>query len=216
MLASPRVDDLFACPFCRQLFTPGEVQVCPECDLKVRPLAELPPSHDAELIEPEDPTPPEDELKSWLFTGRGRGALAMVAAVGSAVFFAPWLHESAPEIRTWSGFEFATQLAWIWAGGLAWFTMLPLVLSRRTIRQMRGARVAVAFLAAMVLMTVAVRMSLTPTPHPLVPQRYSWGWGMYAAGFLSVLALGLSFGFGGSTTDMETAVMRRPRDETLH
>jgi hypothetical protein len=209
------VDEIFACPFCRQLFTRGEVRVCPECDLKVKPLAELPPSHEAELIDPNDTTPPEDEVKSWLYSGRGRGGLTLVAAVGVAVFFAPWLHESAPEIRTWSGFEFSRQLGWIWAGGLGWFTMLPLVVSRRTIRQMRGARVAVAFLAAMVLLTVATRMAIAPTPHPLIPLRYHWGWGMYAAGFLSVLAIAMATRFGGSTTDMETK-QQRPRDETLH
>jgi hypothetical protein len=210
------MSDLYACPFCRQLFTKGEVKVCPECDLEVKPLAELPPSHEAQLLDPADGgLPPEDEVKDWFYSGRGRGALTMVALVGIAVFFAPWLHESAPEIRTWSGFEFARQLAWIWAGGLGWFIMLPLVVSRRTIRQMRGARVAVAFLAAMVLLTVAVRIAITPTPHPLIPVRYRWGWGMYAAGFLSLLALALAARFGGSLEDMETS-QHRPRDETVH
>ncbi len=207
--------EIFACPFCRQLFSRGEVSVCPECDLRVRPLAELPPSHEAQLLEPEDATPPEDEIKSWMYTGRGRGGLTMVAAFGIGVFFAPWLHESAPEIRVWTGFEFARQLAWLWAAGLGWATMLPLVLSRRSVRQMRGARVAVAFLAAMVLLTVAVRLAVSPTPHPLIPIRYSWGWGMYAAGLLSLLALGMAFRFGGSLSEMETS-KPRPRDEALH
>lgn len=215
MLPYARVADIFACPFCRELFTRGEVEVCPQCDLRVKPLAELPASHDAQLLDPEEPTPPEDELKSWFYSGRGRGSLTILSVVGIAVFFAPWLHESSPEIRTFTGFEFARELAWIWAGGLGWFTMLPLVLSRRTIRQMRGARVAVGFLAAMVLLTVAVRIGITPTPHPLIPIRYRWGWGMYAAGFLAVAALAGAFRFGGSTQDMPTA-QPRPRDETLH
>lgn len=215
MLAYARVSDIYACPFCRQLFTQGEVEVCPDCDLRIRPLAELPPSHEAELLEPEDRPPPEDELKSWTYTGRGRGALILVALVGIAVFFAPWLHETAPEIRTWSGWQFSKQLAWIWAGGLGWFVMLPLVVTRRTIRQMRGARVAVAFLAAMVLLTVTTRLAITPRSHPLIPLRYQWGWGMYAAGFLAIMALVLAWRFGGSTSDMESSE-QRPRDETLH
>jgi hypothetical protein len=218
MLGSQRVSELFACPFCRQLYTPEEADICPECDLEVKPLAELPPSHDADLVDdgPIIPVAPEDELLSWTYTGRGRGALLIVALIGLALFlFAPWLHESAPEIRTLTGFEFSRLLGWIWAGGIAWFIMVPLVVTRRTIRQMRGARVAVAFLAAMVLLTVLTRIGLTPRAHPLLPVRVAWGWGMYAAGFLSALALFLAYGFGGSTADMPTHEMR-PRDETVH
>jgi hypothetical protein len=209
------VPELYACPFCRQLFAGGEQTVCPDCDIRVRPLAELPPSHDAQVLEPDEPTPPEDEVHSWFYLGRGRGPLALVALVGITVFFAPWLHESAPEIRTMSGFEFARRLAYIWAGGIAWFVMLPLVLSRRSIRQMRGARVAVGFLAAMVLLTVGVRLGVTPKQHPLIPIRYAWGWGLYAAGFLSAIALGLSARFGGSVADMPTQA-KRPDGETVH
>jgi hypothetical protein len=139
----------------------------------------------------------------------------LLAIVGMALFFAPWLHERAPEIRTWSGFEFAKNLPWIWGGGVSWFVMLPLVVSRRTIRQMRGARVAVGFLAAMVLTTVAARLLIEPSSHPLVPLRYSWGWGMYGAGFVALLALGLSLGFGGPVDDMPTQQERRGH-ETLH
>jgi len=217
MLPSVRVDALYACPFCRQLFTRDEADICPECDLAVKPLAELPPSHDAELLDddPIVPADPQDELQSWTFIGRARGPLLMVTLFGIAVFFAPWLHESAPEIRTLSGYEFSRHLGWIWAGGIAWFIMLPLVLTRRTIRQMRGARVAVGFLASMVVLTVTARLLMTPQSHPLVPFRYSWGWGMYAAGMLGLLALGLAWRFGGELQDMPT---NEPRQggETLH
>jgi hypothetical protein len=216
VLTSQRVDELYACPFCRQLFARGEVTSCPECDLVVRPLAELPPSHEAQLLdEPEDPTPPEDETLPWSYLGRGRGPLSLLALVGMAVFFAPWVHELAPEIQTLSGYELSLHLAWVWAGGIAWFIMLPLVATRRTIRQMRGARVAVGFLAAMVLLTVATRLSVSPTPNPLIPIRYAWGWGIYAAGGLSALALALAFRFGGTLADMPTQ-QPRPGDETLH
>jgi hypothetical protein len=215
VLAYQRVAELYACPFCRQLFAVGERTVCPDCDIRVAPLAELPPSHDAEELEPEEPVAPEDEVHAWHYLGRARGPLALVALSGIVVFFAPWLHESAPEIRTWSGFEFAQRLAYIWAGGIAWFVMLPLVVSRRSIRQMRGARVAVGFLAAMVLLTVAVRLGVTPKQHPLIPIRYAWGWGMYASGCLAAMALVLTLRFGGSTADMPSTA-KRPTDETVH
>ncbi|HZO16214.1 MAG TPA: hypothetical protein VFB62_23230 [Polyangiaceae bacterium] len=209
--------ELFACPFCRQLYEKGEVEICPECDVHVKPLAELPPSHDAQLLdEPEHEVPPEDQLLPWTYVGRGRGALAVLALAGLAAFFMPWVHEFSPEIRTLSGFEFARHLPWIWAGGVAWFILLPLALSRRTIRQMRGARVAAGFLAGMVLTTVAARLSIVVRPpHPLVPVRYSWGSGLYTAGALALIALFFAVRFGGSLEDMPSRQARRG-NETLH
>jgi hypothetical protein len=209
------VAQLYACPFCRQMFAEGEVQTCPECDVKVQPLAELPPSHDAQVLEPEQQVPPEDEVLSWTYAGRGRGPLALLAVAGIAVFFAPWLHEAAPEIRTWSGYQFAQALGWLWAGGIGWLVMLGLVVSRRTIRQMRGARVAVGFLAATVLVTVAVRVMTTPKPHPYIPVRVAWGWGLYAAGGLAALAIAMAFRFGGAIDDLPTRQGRRG-DEVIH
>lgn len=211
-----RVEQVYACPFCRQLFTRGEVKTCPECDITVKPLDELPASHEAQLLEEHvEPLPPEDEPLPLTYLGRGRGMLLMVALCGMAVFFAPWYHETTPDILSWSGFEFARRLPWIWAGGVAWFVMVPLVASRRTIRQMRGARVAVGFLAAMVGTTVLARLTVPVADYKLVVLRYSWGWGMYVAGFLSVLALVLAWRFGGTLADMPTKKQRRG-DETLH
>src|SRR4051812_39510676 len=53
-LAVP-VQGLVACPFCRELFPVGEAGSCPECGLDLTALSNLPPSHDAEALEP---TPP--------------------------------------------------------------------------------------------------------------------------------------------------------------
>ncbi len=215
MLWWQMVDQLFACPFCRQMFTKGEVETCPECDIKVQPLAELPPSAEAQALDPEQQTPPEDEVLPWSYTGRGRGILVIIALAGIAVFFAPWLHETTPEIRTLSGFEFARELPWLWATGVAWFVMAAVVGSRRTIRQMRGTRVAVTFLAAMVLLTVLTRYFLKTTSHPYIVLRFSYGWGMYTSGFLALIAVGLGFRFGGALEDMPTK-QDRPEGEVLH
>lgn len=198
------------------MFARGEVTSCPHCDIAVRPLAELPPSYDAAWVDPrEDAVPPEDELLPWGFAGRGRGPLLLLGLVGIGVFFAPWLHETAPEIRTWSGFRFAVALPWLWAAGVAWAVMVPLVASRRTIRQMRGARVAVSFLVAMVLLTVVVRLVAAVPTHPLIPISVTWGWGLYATGGLAVLALGFALSFGGKVDDMPSRQVR-PLGETLH
>ncbi len=210
------MNDLFACPFCRQLFARGEAAACPECGIRVRPLAELPPSLDAEAVEPEPPIAPEEETLPWHYVARGRGPLLLLSALGIAVFFAPWVVESTPEIRTLSGFGLARILPWIWAAGIAWFVMLAVVASRRTILAMRGSRLAVGLMAVMVLSTVAIRVALTPkSPHPLVPLRFAWGWGLYAAGFLSVLAGWFAWRFGGPLDDLPSRE-RRHGDEALH
>ena len=142
-------------------------------------------------------------------------ALLLLAVAGIAVFFAPWLSEQAPEIRTLSGFAFARKLPWLWGAWVGWFIMLGLVASRRTVRQMRGARLAVMIMASFVLATVLMRIALTPTPHPLVARRYGWGWGLYSCGFLALIALVQGYRFGGSLEDMTTE-QARPGDETLH
>jgi hypothetical protein len=209
------MNELWACPFCREMFAGGEVRRCPECGVDVVPFTSLSPSEDAKAIDGADPVPPEDEILPWAHSGRSRGALLMVALAGLGVFFAPWLHERTPEIRTLNGFEFARLLGWLWGAAVGWLVMIALVITRRTIRQMRGARLAVAIMAALVLATVGLRIALVPKPHPLVPLRFDWGWGLYACGGLALLALGLSLRFGGSTADMPTAERRRG-DETLH
>jgi len=209
------MQQLYACPFCRQLFTEGEVTSCPDCDVEVRPLAELPPSHDAALLDPPEAVPPEHELLPWTFAGRGRGLLLLLAGAGIGVFFAPWLHEHSPEIQVWSGLEFARHLGWLWAAGVSWLVMIALVASRRTINQMRGARVAVGFLAAADLLTVVMRLAMTPRQDPYLPLRFEYGWGIYASGIVALIALAVAFRFGGSLEDMPTQQPRRG-DETLH
>lgn len=209
------VSDLLACPFCRELFAPNEAALCPQCEVALKPLAELPPSHDLLLDDETAHTPPEHELFAWHALGRGRGNLIVLALAGLAVFFAPWLHEQAPEIRTLSGFSFARELPWLWAAFVAWLVMLGVAASRRSIAQMRGARLAIMMMAGMVLMTVIARIVLKPPSHPLIARRYHWGWGLYAAGFLALLSLRYGWTFGGSLQDMPTR-QARPQSEALH
>ncbi len=211
------MSELLACPFCREMFAIGETQVCPNCDIQVVPLRDLPPSHEAMLEDELPPVSPEDEPFPMAHLGRNRGSLLLLSVLGILTFFlAPWIHQSAPEIVTWSGFEFAQRLPWLWAAGIAWLILLALVLSRRTIRQMRGARLATALMGVMVVTTVALRIGIQPTPHPLVALRYEWGWGMYLAGLLGVAAALVSIKFGGSPVDMPTKQHHRVGDETLH
>jgi hypothetical protein len=206
---------LLACPFCRQLFPATERTHCPDCDIALAPLEQLPLSHDAQLIDPIVPDPPEFLSLPWWYWGRMRGVLLLLAAAGMATFFAPWLREYAPEVRVLSGYEFAHLLGWLWAPAVAWFILFALVLSRRSIQQMRGARLAVILLAVMVLLTVLWRLVLTPDAHDIVPRRYEWGWGLYAAGALALAAMGAGLRFGGALDD-SVAEPGPGRNETVH
>jgi hypothetical protein len=190
--------ELLACPFCRQLFPSGEVETCPECGIALKPLAKLPPSHDALAEDPPEVVPPHMVPLPWTYLGRGRGLLAALGLLGLLAFFAPWVQERAPDLIRYSGFDLGIRLRWIWAAGIAFLVMVPLVLSRRSVHAMRGARFAVGFLAGVVLVTVIVRIAFVPTGSTLRPVRYEWGWGLYACGAIALLVIGAVTRFGGS------------------
>lgn len=197
--------ELLACPFCRQLFPSGEAVACPECGIALKPLAKLPPSHDALAEDPPEVVPAHMVTLPWTYAGRGRGLIAALAVLGFAAFFAPWVRERAPDVLTYSGFELGLRIRWIWAAGIAYLVLLPLVLSRRTVHAMRGARVAVGFLAGVVVVTVAVRLLFVPTGSILRPVRYEWGWGLYTCGAFALAIVGAALRFGGPLENLPVA-----------
>lgn len=213
--ALPMRAGLTACPFCRQLFDASELTSCPDCGLALKELAKLPPSYDAALEYPEDPIPPHMETLPWAYLGRNRGLLLLLAVAGFGAFFAPWIHETAPEIQTLSGYGLARLRSYFWAPAVAYFVMIPLVVTRRSIYKMRGARVAVGFLAGIVLTTVAVRLGFRPQSITVRQAHFDWAWGLYATGLIALAALAAAIGFGGRLDDLPTAQPRRG-DETLH
>lgn len=207
---------LVACPFCREMFEHAEAKTCPECGLALKRLDELPKAK-AVGGEALEELPPDEETLPWTYVGRGRGPLVLVALAGVAAFFLPWVKETAPERIVMTGPQIASHLGWMWAPLVAWLVMLPLVLSRRSIFRMRGARVAVGFLAGMSLMTVVVRMAFKPAYNPLDPLIIDWAIGMYVNGALSVVAIGLAFVFGGRIDHLTTSKSHhRTGAETLH
>lgn len=194
--------ELLACPFCRQLFPSGEEATCPECGIALKPLAKLPPSHDALAEDPPEVVPPHMETLPWTYAGRGRALLAALAGLGLVTFFSPWVIEQAPELVRYSGFDLGVRLRWIWAAGIAYMVMIPLVLSRRSVHAMRGARFAVGFLAAVVIITVVVRLSFVPEGSALRPVRIEWGWGLYACGAIALAIVLVATRFGGDLKDL--------------
>ncbi len=125
------------------------------------------------------------------------------------------MNESAPELRVLSGFGLARITGFFWAPAVAWFVLFPLVLTRRSIYKMRGARVAVAFLAGMALVTVGVLLAHPPRAAAFRPVHIEWQWGIYAAGAVAIVAVLAAFRFGGRLDDIPTREARRG-DETLH
>jgi hypothetical protein len=211
----PMAAGLVACPFCREMFTSGEHPACPVCGVELVATHKLPKTQ-AELDEEAARTPPDEEKLPWTYAGRGRAALVVLAAAGLATFFMPWVRESMPENQVLSGMEMARRIGWSWAPAVAWFVMIPLVLSRRSVARMRGARVAVGFLAGIALATVVVRVAFTPVSTHLRTVRFTWGEGMWLNAAIAVVAIAVAIRFGGSTTELTAKKVKRPADETLH
>jgi hypothetical protein len=192
---------LLACPFCRELFQPGERVSCPVCGVKLTNLEKLPASAHA-LHEDGLAHEPEWEPLPLTYLRRGRAALALYAVAGLVAFFAPWVHVTMPAIETYSGFELARRLGWVWGAAVGWFVLVPTVLTRRSIMHMRGARVAASFLAAVPGVTAGILLARPPHGSHGVPLHFSFEWGLYATLALSAAALGSALFFGGRVDDI--------------
>jgi hypothetical protein len=167
-------------------------------------LHHLPPSIDAMHDEAGVPTAPELEAMPLTYVGRGKGALAVLGVAGLVFFFLPWVRLTMPYIAAKSGFDLSHErIGWLWACCAAWVVLVPTVLSRRSILQMRGARVAAAFLSA--IPGVAIGVLLSKPPHGgIVPVRYTWDWPIYATLAVSIVGTIISiFWLGGSMRDID-------------
>jgi hypothetical protein len=192
---------LLACPFCRELFEDGERARCPVCGVVLVAFEKLPPSQEV-LHEEGFETEPGWELLPATFTGRGRGLLAALGVAGLAAFFLPWIDLTKPDVFALSGFALAQRLGWAWGAGVAWFILVPTVLSRRTIMHLRGARVAAGFLAAVPGTTAALLLARPPHGAHGVPVHYTFGLALYATLGLSLVAMGIAATLGGRVDDI--------------
>lgn len=192
---------------------------CPACGLLLTDLAKLPPSPALEDADDDDfgiPREPHLEPLPPFFLARGRGALLGLCFLGLAAFFLPWVHMSAPDVQVLSGADLAKRAGWIWSAAVGWFVLLPLVLTRRSIDQMRGARVAAAMLSAIPAVTASVLM-LFPPKSKLVPLAFEWGLGIQASLALGVVATVVAIRFGGTIHDLPATRGRVVgRGPTLH
>jgi hypothetical protein len=149
------------------------------------------------------PTVPELEKLPFTFLGRSKGPLVALGLVGMVLFFLPWVRLTLPYIDAKSAFDLAHQrIGWLWAALVGWTVLVPTVLSRRSIFQMRGARVAAAFLSA--IPAVSVGILLAKPPHgSIIPVRYTWDWPIYAMLAVSLTAIFFALRLGGRTDDIK-------------
>jgi len=195
---------LRACPFCRKLYTSGEAKTCPECDIALVGMSQLPPSLDA-LEDDADAgqiTFPENATLPVTYMGRGRGALLALSALGLFAFFLPWVELTTPESVVYSAFDLARGRAgFLWGGATAWLVMIPLVITRRTIARMRGVRVVTVMFAAMTL-TEALMLWLLPPPRGLTPLELHFRYGLFLSGAISIAGMVVAARFGGSLDNL--------------
>jgi hypothetical protein len=210
---------LRACPFCRKLYTSGEGTTCPECDVGLVAMAQLPPSLDAleDEVEQGKVTFPEDQLLPSTYMGSGRGALLVLSALGLVAFFLPWVELTAPESVVYSAFDLARGRAgFLWGGATAWLVMIPLVVTRRTISRMRGVRVVTVMFAAMTL-TEVLMLCLLPPRRGATPLELHFRYGLFASGAISLIAIAVAARFGGSLDKLPKFLLdtrQAPVDQT--
>jgi hypothetical protein len=194
----------------------------------LKPLDELPPSLEAlaEEAASGEIVPPHERTLPSTFFGRGRGALLLIGVLGIAFFFMPWVVMTKPDLTSFSGFDLARGRAgWLWGGAVAWFILIPLVWTRRSIARMRGVRIICAMFAAMTLGEVVMLMSLPPRSSRYLSVEFHWGFGLYGSAIVSLLGILLSARFGGRIDDLPSVPWKDGRGrlrkesadgETLH
>ncbi|HEY3665728.1 MAG TPA: hypothetical protein VGL19_07010 [Polyangiaceae bacterium] len=172
-------------------------------------MENLPQSLDvaADELEAGELVLPEQRPLPWNYFGRNRGALLLVALLGLALFFAPWVELRMPDLSVRSGFDLARGRAgWLWGGAAGWLVLLPLVWTRRTIHRLRGVRLVSAMLAAMTLIETGILLSMPPRAQHHVPLEIVWRWGIYASLGVSVIGVGVALRLGGKLGDLPRIV----------
>jgi hypothetical protein len=205
---------LRACPFCREMFDTREQRACVMCGVPLVALDKLPPSPEGSEEESALEDPAQVRLP-LTYLRRGRGLLLALAVAGLFAFALPWIEVSLPDIVTYSGLDLAHRLGWVWGAGVAWLVLIPTVGSRRSIAQMRGARVAATFLAVIPGLTAFVLLARPPHATHGVPLRFAYGWGFFASLALSPIATIVGCLLGGRVDDIRVS-RGSSQGQTLH
>ena len=205
--ALPALATLKACPFCREMFSEDEAKECPLCGVALTSFHKLAPSSDSvDADDGLDAVEPQDRELPWTHFGNGRGPLLVCCLLGLVAFALPWVYMHAPDEIALAGHDMAKRSPPVWAAFVSWFTLLPMVLSRRTRRSMRGIRYASAFLASLPAVIATILLLNPPQSAHVrgitVHLRFTWGYGLFAALAVSVVGTVIAaFFFGGKRAD---------------
>jgi hypothetical protein len=168
-------------------------------------------SDEARALEPEAELPVEHRPFPWRNFGRGRGPLLALSVLGLAAFFLPWVSVSRPEDMVLCGFDLARGRAgWLWGGATGFFVLLPLLWTRRTIAQLRGARAIATLFAAMTWLEIAVLLAFPPR-RGMIPIEFEWRFGLYTSAALSLIATAVALRLGGRIPHPGTPPTTPPR-----
>jgi hypothetical protein len=206
------------------------VQKCPDCDVGLVPLHQLPPSAETQLEREAEmmQTPPELKKMPLWDLSRGRGLLLLFAVLGLVGFFQPWFILQKPETLVLSGFRIARYFAgWVWGGAVGWFILIALLVTRRTIASLRGVRAICVFFASLTLGEILVLANVSPTSKVNVPIEFGWAYGLWWSALVSGLGTIVALGLGGAIPPRadpsqekrgpaSNRVVQSSRRETLH
>lgn len=204
---------LLACPFCREMYSTAEAEVCPMCALPLTAFHKLPAAEGFDPTDLEAPVAEEDRRVPFWSFDYGRGPLAVVALLGLGMFFLPWIQLTFPMVSTLRGFDLSQRIGWTWAVPAAWFVLLPTAWSRRTPRRMQSARVAVGMLGFFPGLAVVTLWLRPPRGVYGLRLQYSFEWPMHGTLVLSLSVLVLAVLFGRSWYRRPAEVPRGDTDE---
>lgn len=185
---------LLACPFCRELFPSGADERCPECGVVLESFHRV--AEYADDIDGELPIPDEERHVRWSSPKHGRGPLLVAPVVGLVTFFLPWISIAYPVSLHMSGFDLARRLGWPWAIAAAWLVLLPTVLTRRSLRRMRSARLAVLMLSVIPGISSAILWANPPRWLAGIPVQVALHWPLHLGVALSLVGVVGSLLFG--------------------
>jgi hypothetical protein len=199
MYALPAVQGHDTCPFCKETFPEGKFTACPSCEVQLIPSMRAGGSVDAAL-EDDDGEDGDPELP-WTHWGHARGPVLVACLLGLLFFFLPWVRVFTPDAAVHTGLDLARRTGMAWAAAVGWFTLLPAMLSRRTIRKLRGARLAAALLSFIPALVAALFLMNPPGSLQAggvsLRIRFEWGIGLYltlALGLLTAIYAALRLG----------------------
>ena len=149
-------------------------------------------------------------LAFWDFR-RGRGLLPVLAILGLLTYALPWFSQTLPETRILTGYQLARHhVGWLWGGAVGWFTLIPLVVTRRSIAAMRGVRMISAVFASLTATEVLVFVNITASRQNQVVVQFAWEWGIWISCFVSALGACIAANLGGSVPDSAKSVPDLP------